>query len=398
MSAIQTPEWVKDAVFYQIFPDRFARSASYAGHVVDDHLGFQGTPANDRWYPNERLAEAFHWALDFSRHLEGLGFDEFWMAEHHFQPEGYECIPNLLMMSLYLADHTERLKFGCGFNITPMWHPLRLAEDYAMADILTNGRVIFGVGRGYHTREVETFGAPMLDGEANRELFEEQLEIIIKAFNQDSFSYEGKHYRIPAPVPYRGYQLEKLTLVPRPIHQPVEIWQPLVSGNPRGIDFMAKMGIRALIANTPEPVLGERIAMYQEAATLHGRKLKLGQDIALGYRFFIAETQEKAIEQARPYFEEAMKFAAPLDLMRLNPEQIEAVASPSRSRGVELPTLESAAASKAWLCGPPELIVEHLKSVAEKYPGVERVNLGAVMGMPREVFKDQLTRFAEEVM
>jgi alkanesulfonate monooxygenase SsuD/methylene tetrahydromethanopterin reductase-like flavin-dependent oxidoreductase (luciferase family) len=373
-------------------------SASYAGHVVDDHLGFQGTPANDRWYSNERLSEAFDWALDFSRHLEGLGFDEFWMAEHHFQPEGYECIPNLLMMSLYLADHTQRLKFGCGFNITPMWHPLRLAEDYAMADILTNGRVIFGVGRGYHTREVETFGAPMLDADANRELFEEQLEVIIKAFNQDSFSHQGKHYRIPAPVPYRGYQLEKLTLVPRPIHQPVEIWQPLVSGNPRGIDFMAKMGIRALIANTPEPVLGERIAMYQEAAALHGRKTKLGQDVALGYRFFIAETQEKAIEQARPYYEEAMKFAAPLGLMRLSPEQIEAVASPGRSRGVELPTLESAAANKAWLCGPPEFIVEHLKSVEEKYPGVERVNLGSVMGMPREVFKEQLTRFAEEVM
>jgi alkanesulfonate monooxygenase SsuD/methylene tetrahydromethanopterin reductase-like flavin-dependent oxidoreductase (luciferase family) len=373
-------------------------SASYAGHVVDDHLGFQGTPANDRWYSNERLAEAFHWALDFSRHLEGLGYDEFWMAEHHFQPEGYECIPNLLMMSLYLADHTQRLKFGCGFNITPMWHPLRLAEDFAMADILTEGRVTFGVGRGYHTREVETFGAPMLDGDANRELFEEQLEIIVKAFNQDSFSHQGKHYQIPAQVPYRGYQLEKLTLVPRPIHQPVEIWQPLVSGNPKGIDFMAKMGIKALIANTPEPVLGERIAMYQEAAAIHGRKLKPGQDIGLGYRFFIAETQQKAIEQARPYFEEAMKFAAPLGLMRLSPEQIEAVASPGRSRGVELPTLESAAANKAWLCGPPELIVEHLKSTEEKYPGVERINLGAVMGMPREVFKEQLTRFAEEVM
>jgi alkanesulfonate monooxygenase SsuD/methylene tetrahydromethanopterin reductase-like flavin-dependent oxidoreductase (luciferase family) len=254
------------------------------------------------------------------------------------------------------------------------------------------------VGRGYHTREVETFGAPMLDADANRELFEEQLEVIIKAFNQDSFSHQGKHYHIPAQVPYRGYQLEKLTLVPRPINTPVEIWQPLVSGNPRGIDFMAKMGIKALIANTPEPVLEERITMYQGAAATYGRKLKLGQDIALGYRFFIAETQEKAMEQARPYFEEAMKFAAPLGLMRLDPEQIEAVANPGRSRGVELPTLESAAASKAWLCGPPELIVDHLKSVAEKYPGVERVNLGAVMGMPREVFKDQLTRFAEEVV
>jgi alkanesulfonate monooxygenase SsuD/methylene tetrahydromethanopterin reductase-like flavin-dependent oxidoreductase (luciferase family) len=366
--------------------------------VVDDNLGFQGTPANDRWYPNEKLAQAFDWALDISRHLEGLGFDEFWMAEHHFQPEGYECIPNLLMLSLYLATHTEGIKFGCGFNITPMWHPLRLAEDFAMADILTNGRVIFGVGRGYHSREVETFGSPMLDSDANRELFEEQLEVIQKAFNQESFSHYGKHYQIPARVPYRGYQLEKLSLVPRPIHQPVDIWQPLVSGNPKGVDFMAKMGIKALIANTPEPALADRVDMYQQAAANYGRKLKKGENIAFGYRFFIAETQEKAIEQARPYFEEAMKFAAPLGLMRLDPEQIEAVANPSRSRGVELPTLESAAASRAWLCGPAEFIVDHLKKVEEAYPGVERVNLGSVMGMPREVFKDQLTRFSEGVI
>jgi alkanesulfonate monooxygenase SsuD/methylene tetrahydromethanopterin reductase-like flavin-dependent oxidoreductase (luciferase family) len=237
----------------------------------------------------------------------------------------------------------------------------------------------------------------MLDGDANRELFEEQIEIIQRAFNEDSFSYQGKHYQIPARVPYRGYELEKITLVPRPTH-PVEIWQPLVSGNPKGVDFMARTGIKALIANTPESVLSDRITMYQEAAANHGRTLKLGEDIALGYRFFIAETQEKAIEQARPYFEEAMKFAAPLGLMRLDPEQIEAVAYPGSSRGVELPTLESAVASKAWLCGPPELIVEHFKGVEEQFPGVDRINLGSVMGMPLNVFKDQLTMFAEGVM
>ena len=67
------------------------------------------------------------------------------------------------MMAMHLCGVTKNLKIGCGFNIVPMWHPLRLAEDYAMADILTGGRVIFGVGRGYHTREVETFGAPLID-------------------------------------------------------------------------------------------------------------------------------------------------------------------------------------------------------------------------------------------
>ena len=373
-------------------------SASYAGHIVDDHLGFAGTPANDRNYPNETLAQAFDWALDFSRHLESLGYDEFWMAEHHFQTEGYECIPNLLMLSLYLASHTERLKYGCGFNITPMWHPLRLAEDYAMADILTGGRVIFGVGRGYHTREVETFAAPMLDGDANRELFEEQVEVLVKAFSEESFSHQGKHYQFPADVPYRGYQLEQLSLVPRPLRQPVEIWQPLVSGNPKGIDFMGRMGIKALIANTPEPALEERLALYQQAAAAHGRELALGEDVALGYRFFIADTEEKAIAQAQPYFEEAMKFAAPLGLMRLSQEQIDTVASPGRAGGVALPTLAEAAANKVWLCGSPEQVAEHLMSVEDKYPGVERVNLGAVMGMPAVVFKEQLTRFAEGVM
>ena len=172
-----------------------------------------------------------------------------------------------------------------------MWHPLRLAEDFAMADILTKGRVLFGVGRGYHTREVETFDSPMLDGDANRELFEEQVEVIIKAFREESFSHEGKHYRIPARVPYRGYMLEKLSLVPRPVHQPVEVWQPLVSGNPRGIDFMARMGIKPLISATPEPRIKERVEMFQQAAASYGRELGWGEDVALGYRFFIAETR-----------------------------------------------------------------------------------------------------------
>ena len=93
-----------------------------------------------------------------------------------------------------------------------------------------------------------------------------------------------------------------------------------------------------------------------------------------------------------------MKFAAPLGLMRLSPEQIAAVAAPHRHPGVALPTLEAAVAQKTWLCGPAEQLVDHLRQVEEQYPGLERINLGAVMGMPREVFKDQLTKFAEDVM
>ena len=108
------------------------------------------------------------------------------------------------------------------------------------------------MGRGYHSREVETFGNPMLDAEANRELFEEQVEIILKAFREESFSHQGKHYTIPPEVPYRGYRLKEITLVPRPVHQPVEVWQPIVSGSARSLDFMARHGIKGVISATAE--------------------------------------------------------------------------------------------------------------------------------------------------
>src|SRR5437879_13919629 len=79
--------------------------------------------------------------------MDELGYDTLWLAEHHFQHEGYECLPNILMLAVHLAHITKQLRIGCGFNIAPMWHPLRLAEDYATADILTKGRTVFGVGR-----------------------------------------------------------------------------------------------------------------------------------------------------------------------------------------------------------------------------------------------------------
>ncbi|MBV9153422.1 MAG: LLM class flavin-dependent oxidoreductase, partial [Alphaproteobacteria bacterium] len=166
----------------------------FAGHVDIENVGYGGVPVNDRVYPNEHLASVFDKAEAMAKLMDRTGYDTFWMAEHHFQREGMECIPNVLMAALHLAHVTKNINLGCGFNITPMWHPLRLAEDYATVDILTKGRVIFGVGRGYHTREVETFGSPLLDQSGNRELFEEQVEIVFKAFNNESFSHNGRHY------------------------------------------------------------------------------------------------------------------------------------------------------------------------------------------------------------
>jgi len=375
----------------------------FAGHVDLDNMGFDGTPVNDRWLDDGRLASVFDKTEAIVLKLEELGYDTFWSAEHHFQREGYECIPNLLLLYVHLAHLTERIKFGCGFNINPMWHPLRLAEDYATADILTGGRVIFGVGRGYHSREVDTFGVPstLSDNEANREMFEEQVEILFKAFNEESFSYDGKFYKIPPEVPYRGYTLKDITLVPRPRNLPVETWQPVVSASQRAMDFMAKHHIKGLIGGgaaaggAAEPV----IRRWQETLAKHGRETELGTDLAIGYTCHIAETEEKAIREVTIFFEENMKMFAPLGFVGgLSEDQISAIDDPMRARSAGLPTMEDAVKAEAWLCGPPELVTEKLLAVQDRYPGLESVNVGSTVGTPQNVILEQLEAFGRDVM
>ena len=373
----------------------------FAGHVdLDDH-GFDATPVNDRWLSNERLLSVFDKATRIAQLMDRRGYDVFWLAEHHFQREGYEVIPNILMLALHLCHVTQHIKIGCGFNIAPMWHPLRLAEDYAVADYLTGGRVVFGVGRGYHTREVETFGAPMLSSDENRELFEEQVDIIFKAFNEEAFSHQGKRYTLPPRVPYRGYELTDLTLVPRPTKLPVECYQPIVSASPRGLDFMARHGIKGVIGGGAAGggAASKTVVAWQEAQARRGRQTKLGENLVVGIMFHIAETEEQAINEARPYFQEWMKMFAPLGFVPgLSDEQIRALADPKLAPRTPLPTIEDAVRGGAWFVGPPQRLIERIGALQDQFPGLEEVHVGQVVGTDERVILEQLDRFASDVM
>ena len=375
----------------------------FAGHVDLDNIGLDGTPVNDRFLPDDYLATVFDKTEAIVKLMDRVGYDTFWAAEHRFQREGYECIPNLLMLFVHLSHITKNLKFGCGFNIAPMWHPLRLAEDFAVADHLTDGRIIFGVGRGYHSRENETLGAPStaIDDATNRDLFEDQVDIIFKAFNNRSFSHHSEYYQIPPRVPYRGYELEEITLVPRPKTMPVETWQPIVSGSQRQLDFMAKYGMKGIIGGGAAAggATGRVMEAWRDAQARAGRDVELGADLAIGYTIHIAETEEKAIEEATPFFEENLKMFAPLGFVAgLSEDQIAAAADPRRARSAGLPTLRQAVDAGAWLCGPPESITEKLMAVQERYPGLESVNVQQVIGTPQSVILEQLDAFASEVM
>jgi alkanesulfonate monooxygenase SsuD/methylene tetrahydromethanopterin reductase-like flavin-dependent oxidoreductase (luciferase family) len=377
--------------------DKFA--TVYAGHVDLPDMGQLATPANERRYSNEHLATVFDKTEALAKAMDELGYHAIWLAEHHFQHEGYEVLPNILMTAVHLAHVTPRIHIGCGFNIAPMWHPLRLAEDFATADILTRGRVIFGVGRGYHTREVETFGAPMLDGEANRELFEEQVEIIFRAFNEESFAHQGKHYTLPPAVPYRGYQLREITLVPRPMHRPVECWQPIVSSKPRALDFMVRHGIKGVIGGGAATMREGPIHEYREAAARAGRRLALGEDLCLGIFFHIADSRARAIREITPYYEEHVKMFGPLGFVPgITPAQLEASTRRGGWGAAGVPTVEDYTKTGSWFAGTPEELVAFLEDLESRYPGLEHVNMSISMGTPLKVMLEQLAWFGKEVM
>ncbi len=248
---------------------------------------------------------------------------------------------------------------------------------------------------------MESFGSPLLDQDATRELFEEQVDIIFKAFNESSFSHHGKHYDLPRNVPYRGYDLEEITLVPRPLNLPVECYQPIVSASERGLDFMVTHGVKGLVGGgaaaggAPSPV----VEAWRDALARGGRETELGTDMVVGVSFHIAETEKKAMEEASSYFQENMKMFGPLNMVRgLDDDGIAALSDPKRAPTADLPTIERAVAAGQWLCGPPELIVEKLMALGELYPGLEFVNAGSVIGTPQAVIVDQLEQFASEVM
>ncbi len=374
----------------------------YAGHIDLEEVGFDSTPANDRLYSEEQLNTVYSKAESIAKVMDTNGYDVFWMAEHHFQKEGYECIPNVLMLAVHLAHVTSNIRIGCGFNVSPMWHPLRMAEDYATAEILTNGRVVFGVGRGYHTREVESFGTPMLDADANRELFEEQVDVIFKAFNSNSFSHRGKNYVIPPQVPYRGYELEEITLVPRPLQRPVECWQPIVSASERGLSFMAKHGIKGIIGGGAAPGGASEnvIKEWQKIQETYGIETDLGGNLCIGFSFHIADSEKQAIEEARPFFEENMKMFGPLGFVKgLTDSQINHLSRGGQfAKNAKLPTLEEAVEAGSWLVGTPETITSKLLEIQENYPGLKAINVGQVIGTPERVITEQLERFGKEIM
>lgn len=245
------------------------------------------------------------------------GFWSIWYTEHHFGHEGQELTPNPVLMGADIAARTETIRIGQAANIVTFWHPLRLAEDIALLDQLSGGRVEVGVGRGLYGREalnLNTLADPR-DQEQNRALFEETVEILGKAWTGEFFEHHGRFYDFPAPGVKWEHPMSpateefvsdgvitKMSVTPAPYQRPQPpLWQ--VIDTPRSIEWSARRGIQGIFWLPPVSALKERFELYRSAASEGtGRAHALGEGIALVRDVYVADT----MEQARAEFEEAL--------------------------------------------------------------------------------------------
>src|SRR5262244_3902505 len=281
---------------------------------------------------NERYQQMLEEVRKLVVFADEVGFDVFATTEHHFHSEGYETSVAPLMLYTDLAARTKRIKFSPLGLVLPGWDPIRAAEELAILDHLTKGRVYAGFARGYQDRWVNVLGqqyhvtgAPM-DGSSidnhNRRVYEETLKVIKKAWTEDSWEYNGEYYKVPYPYEEgirrwpvaewtRTYGapgeiddegvIRKISVVPKPYQQPhPPMFQPF-SVSESTIRYTAQSGIVPwiLVANPPD---FQRLChVYKDEAATAGRQLRLGENVGAFRAVHFRTTEDAAKYPLDPY-------------------------------------------------------------------------------------------------
>ncbi|MEE8517844.1 MAG: LLM class flavin-dependent oxidoreductase, partial [Dehalococcoidia bacterium] len=328
--------------------------------------------------------------------LDELGFDGVAFNEHHTSPYGLMNSPNL--MAAAAAQRTKRLKLLIYGNVLPVHEPLRLAEELAMLDCLSNGRLISGFVRGI-PREYVVYGVPFTE---SRGRFNEAWEIIQRAWTEEVFSYEGEFWAY-----------KDVAIWPRPVQSPhPPIWLP-VTGSKESIEWAAQRGfpITPGIAGS----LGFRqdmVRYYAKCMTDAGNEVT-PEHLVVGTNTYVADSREQALAEAGPYQlyfsrtlfshgnvaetskqrEQGYVSATAYDYVR--PEN---QAAANRDRSFRDLTMDDLANDEALAWGAADEVTSKLIAEAEALGSntlLLSLNRGA---MPGDQFKDQIQRFAKEVL
>ncbi|MFC5751710.1 LLM class flavin-dependent oxidoreductase [Actinomadura rugatobispora] len=330
--------------------------------------------------------EVYDYQIEIVELLEELGFDGVWVAEHHFRD--YGTVPNIFTMLSHLAARTERLRLGTGIVVLPLHNPVHVAEEAAMVDLLSGGRLSMGVGRGYQSIEFENFG---LDLSEARDRFNESLDMLIGLWTKDDFEYKGRFYETHHP----------LTLTPGPVqrpHPPLHV----AAVSPETVEMYAARGL---------PILADPAAPFKKIAkaaeTWHATAAAAGIDTAgvelvASRSVYVAPTQEQAREdQAR--------FEASFDRSRIFNVR-SAPIDPSTgqaAKGFEFYQdryLKGGSVDNEFrwnqleVIGDPERVVGQIKMIQEMGFDNLMCDFGSTRELPLEDMKKVLRFFAAEVM
>ena len=336
---------------------------------------------SDNAYPdNPRSASEFVLQIREQALLaDQLGMHSAWIGEHHFDSLGVNSRPGTLLASLIPV--TERIRLAPAVSVLPLHHPLHVAEEWATIDLLSGGRVDFAAGRGYDRREYAPFGADFM---ASAELFEESIEVVLKAWGSDGpWSHEGQFFQIP-----------EMQITPLPVQRPIPFY--VASFSETSVEMAAKRGLNVIYAPFATGMvyggLERAVEVYRERSDANGQTP--GRAMC-SYFIHIADTPEEenyAREAMMGYFCHCVLPAFPKDPAKAPPTMhyfMKIVEILENMRAEDL-------SDKSILLGSPAQIIETLKRV--EAAGIAEVILYFNVGnKPHEMVKQQMHRFMAEI-
>lgn len=331
--------------------------------------------------------QVIHNELEQMAWSEELGFDAIWLTEHHFIEYGLAVDPSTLAAAA--AARTSRVRIGLAAAILPFHHPIRLAEQLAMTDIISRGRLDVGVGRGNRPVEFAGYRIPQTE---SRERFDETVDVLTRLWTEDRVTYAG-----------RFYQLDGVRVIPKPIQRPhPPMYQVCVSKD--GIESTALRGwpmLNSVLTGSVDQVIASRdiyVATLEKAGRSEADIQALLSKWGVSRHIYVAETDEQAFEEARPYemwYQDSFRrFVVPERIEDAHPTLQPGFRAMAEKLGAV--TWEGLRAETVAF-GSPDTVARHIARMQEL--GIGQVlcwmNFG---GLPQAKIRTSMELFAREVM
>jgi len=235
-------------------------------------------------WPERRVAleTVYARALERIAIMDQSGYDAVWLAEHHFS--GFSVCPSVHVMGATVAARTRHLRIGTAVSLAALYHPLRLAEEVALLDVLSGGRVNWGAGRGFDRAEFENFGVAMAD---SAERFREAVEIVLAAWRDERLHYTGKHF-----------QFAGVEVLPKPLQRPhPPVW--VAASSESAIEWAARQGHSILMdPHAAHAEIARKRELYRTRLAAHGHDIA-GREIPMARLLAVAPTEAQALDVAR---------------------------------------------------------------------------------------------------